>query len=194
MTNDADTVNSDDDRSSSSSSKDLRGFSKEEKEALDAGSWNDRATYLDFTTCDVPKFMGDLNPVSSIRWIITIEGAFCTSECEDKSKEFKEMFYAKYAPVEEIDKIREEFHSLTQTNETVNELWNKFNDMVPYCPKYHGNENLKVDKFQRMIKEENRKVISPFKCTTLEDLLERTQIREADLTKKKNNKKKELKR
>ncbi|PWA76069.1 zinc finger, CCHC-type, Retrotransposon gag domain protein [Artemisia annua] len=79
----------------------------------------------------------------------------------------------RYDPVEEIDKIREKFQSLMQTNETVNELWKKFNDMVPYCPEYHGNEKLKVERFQRMLKDDIRDVISPFKCTTLEDLLSR---------------------
>ena len=66
-----------------------------------------------------------------------------------------------------------------QTNETVNELWMKFNDMVPYCPEYHGNEKLKVDKFQRMLKDDIRDVISPFKCINLEDLLSRALVREA---------------
>ncbi|GJY90736.1 zinc finger, CCHC-type, retrotransposon gag domain protein [Tanacetum coccineum] len=198
---DADKVKSDDDNSSSSSEDlNFREFSKDEKDALN-GSWKDRASYCDFTACDVQKFTGDLNLIVSTRWITVVEGAFHTSECEDKNKvsscswkEFKEMFNVEYAPVEEIDKIREEFHGLVQTNETMNELWKKFNDMVPYCPEYHGNEKLKVDKFQRMLKDEIREVISPFKYTTLEDLLGRARIREADLLRKKNNEKKELKR
>ncbi|GJT10555.1 hypothetical protein Tco_0857597 [Tanacetum coccineum] len=90
---------SSDDDSSSSSSEDLnfRGFSREEKKALDAviakrigkatrkGSWKDRTTYHDFTACDVPKFTSDLNPIASTRWITAVEGAFRTSECEDKN-------------------------------------------------------------------------------------------------------------
>ncbi|GKC69800.1 ribonuclease H-like domain-containing protein [Tanacetum coccineum] len=157
-------------------------------------SWKDRATYHDFPTCDVPKFMGDLNPIVSTRWITAVEGAFRTCECEDKSKvnfttkflrdsakiwwegkmyekgkdwvgscswkECKEMFSAEYALVEEIDKIREEFHSLIQTNETVNELWKKFNDMVPYCSKYLCNDKIKIpdrrsgfDKKKEQLKE-----------------------------------------
>ncbi|GJV26821.1 putative nucleotidyltransferase, ribonuclease H [Tanacetum coccineum] len=151
-------VRSDDD-SSSFSFEDLnfKGFLREEKEALDA---KDRATYRDFTACDVPKFTGDLNSIASTRDSAKIwwEGRMC-EKCEDwvglcTWKEFKEMFNAKYALVEEIDKIREEFHSLMQTNKTVNELWKKFNDMIPYCPEYIGNEKLKVDRFQRMPKDE----------------------------------------
>ena len=175
------------------------GFTKEPK--------GDKATYRDFTACDVPKFTGVLDPIVSNRWLTALEGAFRTSGCEERKKviyatnfirdsaktwwegkvcekgevwaeactwkEFKELFSAEYAPVEEIDKIREKFQSLMQTNETVNELWMKFNDMVPYCPEYHGNEKLKVERFQRMLKDDIRDVISPFKCTTLEDLLSR---------------------
>ncbi|GJT75488.1 putative reverse transcriptase domain-containing protein [Tanacetum coccineum] len=157
-TSNADKVSSgDDDRSSSSSSEDLnfRGFSKEEKEALYA----DRATYRNFTTCDVPKFTGDLNPIASTRWITAVEGAFRTSECEDKNKvNFASNFLRDSAKIWWEGKM---------------------------CEK---------EKFQRMLKDEIREVISPFKCTTLEDLLGRARIREADLTRKKNNKKKELKR
>ncbi|GKE58021.1 hypothetical protein Tco_1497206, partial [Tanacetum coccineum] len=45
-----------------------------------------------------------------------------------------------------------------------------------------------------MLKDEIREVNSPFKNTTLEDLLGRAQIRETDLIRKKNNEKKDLKR
>ncbi|GJY11599.1 zinc finger, CCHC-type, retrotransposon gag domain protein [Tanacetum coccineum] len=86
-------------------------------------------------------------------------------------KEFKELFNAEYALTEEVDKIWEEFQTLTQTNETVNELWKKFNDLIRYCPEYHGNEKLKVKRFQRMPRDDIREVISLFKCTTLDELL-----------------------
>ncbi|GJQ92296.1 zinc finger, CCHC-type, retrotransposon gag domain protein [Tanacetum coccineum] len=90
--------------------------------------------------------------------------------------------------------IREEFQTLTQTNETVNEIWKKFNDLIRYCPEYHGNEKLKVERFQRMLRDDIHEVISPFKCTTLDDLLSRARVREADLLRKKNKEAKEIKR
>ncbi|GJV93893.1 putative reverse transcriptase domain-containing protein [Tanacetum coccineum] len=68
----------------------------------------------------------------------------------------------------------------------VNEMWKKFNDLIRYCPEYHGNEKLKVEKFQRMLRDDIREVISPFKCTTLEDLLSIARLRKADLLRKKN--------
>ncbi|GJY36560.1 hypothetical protein Tco_0421938 [Tanacetum coccineum] len=49
-----------------------------------------------------------------------------------------------------------------------------------------GMKKLKVEKFQRMLRDDIREVISPFKCTTLEDLLSRARLREADLLRRKN--------
>nr|GEX02878.1 hypothetical protein [Tanacetum cinerariifolium] len=107
---------------------------------------NEMTTYRDFTACDVPKFNEALDLIASIRWLATVEGekseewiGACTW------KEFKQLFHAEFTPVEEINRIREEFQTLTQTNETVNEMWKKFNVLIRYCPEYHGNEKLKVE-------------------------------------------------
>ncbi|GJR49741.1 putative reverse transcriptase domain-containing protein [Tanacetum coccineum] len=109
-------------------------------------------------------------------------------------KEFKELFNAEFTPAEEIDKIREEFQTLTQTSEMVNKTWRKFNDLIRYCPEYHGNKKLKVKRFQRMLGDDIQEVISPFKCTTLDDLLSMAQVRETDLQRKRNKEAKETKR
>ncbi|GKF22259.1 putative reverse transcriptase domain-containing protein [Tanacetum coccineum] len=45
-----------------------------------------------------------------------------------------------------------------------------------------------------MLRDDIREVISPFKCTTLDDLLSRARVREADLLRKKNKEAKETKR
>ncbi|GJV67473.1 putative reverse transcriptase domain-containing protein [Tanacetum coccineum] len=162
---------------------------------------NDMATYRNFTACGVPKFDGALDPIASTRWLAAVEGAFRTSNCKENNKigactlkEFKELFNAEFTPAEEIDRMREEFQTLSQTNETVNEIWKKFNDLIRYCPEYHRNEKLNVERFQRMLLDDIREVISPFKCTTLDDLLSRARVREADLLRKKNKEAKEIKR
>ncbi|GJX19043.1 putative reverse transcriptase domain-containing protein [Tanacetum coccineum] len=49
-------------------------------------------------------------------------------------KEFKELFNDEFTPAEEIDRIQEEFQTLTQTDEMVNEMWKRFNDLIRYCP------------------------------------------------------------
>ncbi|GJR67398.1 putative reverse transcriptase domain-containing protein, partial [Tanacetum coccineum] len=159
---------------------------------------NDMTTYRDFMACDVPKSDGALDPIASTRWIVAFEGKVCEKGEEWIEactwKEFKELFNAEFTPVEEIDKIREEFQTLTQTDETMNEMWKKFNDLIHYCHEYHGDEKLKVKRFQRMLRDDIREVISPFKCTTLDDLLSRARVREADLLRKKNKEAKETKR
>nr|GEY97220.1 hypothetical protein [Tanacetum cinerariifolium] len=173
------------------------GFTKEEIKALRSminkkggimnDYRNDMTTYRDFTARDLPKFDGKPDPIASTRWLVTVEGA-CTW------KEFKELFNKEFTPVEEMNKIREKFQTLMQTDETVNEMWRNFNDLIRYCPEYHGNEKLKVERFQRMLPDDICEVISPFKCTTLDDILSRARVREADLLRKRNKEAKETKR
>nr|GFC30215.1 zinc finger, CCHC-type, retrotransposon Gag domain protein [Tanacetum cinerariifolium] len=47
---------------------------------------NEMSTYRDFTTCDMPKFDGVLDPIASTRWLTAIEGAFHTINCKEKNK------------------------------------------------------------------------------------------------------------
>ncbi|GJR94316.1 zinc finger, CCHC-type, retrotransposon gag domain protein [Tanacetum coccineum] len=188
LTNDAD--HEDNKNGSSSSSEDLnfRGFMNEETKVLSTmisrqvgkAIKNVMSYYISQTTDNLKdRKICD----NGEEWI-----GSCTW------KEFKELFNAEYAPTKEIDKIQKEFQTLMQTNETVNELWKKFNDLIRYCLEYHGNEKLMVERFQRMLRNDIREVISPFKCTTLYDLLSRARVREADLLRKKNKETKEAKR
>nr|GEZ89717.1 putative reverse transcriptase domain-containing protein [Tanacetum cinerariifolium] len=175
------------DESENESSSDFEGlnyggFTKEETKALRSMiNKNKMATYHDFMACDVPKFDGTLDSIACTKWLSAVEGKIYEKGEEWIGtctwKEFKEMFTTEYTPVEEVDKIQEEFKTLTQTNETVNEMWKKFNHLIHYCLEYHMNEKLKVKKFQRMLRDDIREVISPFKCTTLEDLLSRAHRR-----------------
>ncbi|GJS58866.1 putative reverse transcriptase domain-containing protein [Tanacetum coccineum] len=104
------------------------------------------------------------------------------------------MFNVEFTLAKEIDRIREEFQTLTQTSETVNEIWKKFNELIRYCLEYHGSEKLKVERFQRILHDDIKEVISPLKCTTLDDLLSRARVMETDLLRKRNKEAKEIKR
>nr|GEY95421.1 hypothetical protein [Tanacetum cinerariifolium] len=185
---------------------------------------NEMTTYRDFKACDVPKFDGVLDPIASSRCLVAVKCAFHVSNCKEKNKvnfasyflcdsakmwwegkvcekgeewigactwkEFKELFNAEFTPAIEIDRIQEEFQTLMQTSETVNEMWKKFNNLIRYCLEYHGNEKLKVERFQRILRDDIKEV----KCTTLDDLLSRSRLREADLLRKKSKEAKETKR
>ncbi|GJR61004.1 putative reverse transcriptase domain-containing protein [Tanacetum coccineum] len=131
---------------------------------------NEMTTYRDFTACDVPKFDGALDPITSTRWLAVVEGAFRTSNYKEKNKvNFASNFLRDSSKMWWEEK-----------------MWKKFNDLIRYCPEYNGNEKLKVERFQRMLRDDIREVISLFKCTTLDDLLSRARVREADLLRKKN--------
>ncbi|GJT48776.1 zinc finger, CCHC-type, retrotransposon gag domain protein, partial [Tanacetum coccineum] len=153
---------------------------------------DDMATYHDFTVCYVPKFDGALDPIASTRWLAAVEGTFRTSNCKEKNKvNFASNF------LHDSTKMWWEVKFCGKGEEWIgalNELWKKFNDLIRYCPEYNGNENLKVKRFQRMLRDDIHEVISPFKCTTLDDLLSRARVREADLLRKKNKEAKETKR
>ncbi|GJT21520.1 zinc finger, CCHC-type, retrotransposon gag domain protein [Tanacetum coccineum] len=182
--------------------RELEGF---RKEGIMNDYRNEMATYRDFTACDVPKFDGALDPIASTIWLAAVEGAFHTSNYKEKNKvnfasnflrdsakmwwegkvcekgeervgsctwkQFKELFNSEYTPTKEINRIQEEFQTLTKTNEM-----------------------LKAERFQRMLCDDIRDVVSPFKYTTLDDLLSRARVREADLLRKKNKEVKETKR
>ncbi|GJV39837.1 zinc finger, CCHC-type, retrotransposon gag domain protein [Tanacetum coccineum] len=121
---------------------------------------NEMATYRYLTACDVPRFEGTLNPIASTRWLSVIKGAFRTNSCKEKNKvNFASNFLRDYVKMWWDGKICEKedyFQTLMQTNETVNELWKKFNDLIRYCPEYHGNEKLKVEREANLQRKENK--------------------------------------
>ncbi|GJS90551.1 hypothetical protein Tco_0773187 [Tanacetum coccineum] len=69
----------------------LKEVIRKELEELKKGgimndSRNEMATYRDFTTCDVPKFDGMLDPIACTKWLLAVDGAFRTSSCKEKNK------------------------------------------------------------------------------------------------------------
>nr|GEU54470.1 zinc finger, CCHC-type, retrotransposon Gag domain protein [Tanacetum cinerariifolium] len=138
---------------------------------------NEMETYHDFTVYDVPKFDGALDPIASTRWLIVVKGAFRTSSCKEKNKvNFDSNFLRDSAKMWWEGKFK------------------RFIDLIRYCPEYYRNEKLKVKRFQRMLRDDIREVISLFKCNTLDHLLSRARVREANLLRKKNKEAKETKR
>ncbi|GJX81806.1 hypothetical protein Tco_0331287 [Tanacetum coccineum] len=112
-----------------------------------------------------PSLMGRLTRLLVLNGS-AVEGVFRTSCCKEKNKvNFASNFLRDSAKMWWEGKIYEK-----------GEEW-----IVP-----KGMKKLKVEKFQRMLRDDIREVISPFKCTTLEDLLSRARLREADLLRKKN--------
>nr|GEW27320.1 zinc finger, CCHC-type, retrotransposon Gag domain protein [Tanacetum cinerariifolium] len=141
---------------------------------------NEIETYRDFMACDLPKFDGMLDPIPSTMWLSAVEGAFRTSSCKRRIRLTLPLTFFKIV----LKCGGMERHARRK----------KFNDLIRYSPEYHGNEKLKVERFQRMLRDDIREVISPFKCTTLDDLLNRARVREVDLLRKKNKETNKTKR
>ncbi|GJR09567.1 hypothetical protein Tco_0792219 [Tanacetum coccineum] len=76
----------------------------------------DRAAYWEFSACAPPQFVGSQNPL--IWWEVKLKekGIRWLEACS--YKQFKEMVNVEYAPVKEIGKTKEEFHSLVQTHDS----------------------------------------------------------------------------
>nr|GEV65582.1 hypothetical protein [Tanacetum cinerariifolium] len=153
---------------------------------------NEMETFRDFTVCDVPKFDGALDPIASTRWLAAVEGDFCTSNYKEKNKvNFSLNFLRNSAKIWLKGKVCQKDEEWIGA---LNEMWKNSNDLIRYCPEYHGNKKLKVKRFQRILRDDICEVISPFKCTTLDDLLSKARVREVDLLRKKNKEAKETKR
>nr|GEX71848.1 zinc finger, CCHC-type, retrotransposon Gag domain protein [Tanacetum cinerariifolium] len=140
---------------------------------------NEMATYHEFTTCDVLKFDGTLNPIASTRWLSTGEGAFRTSCCKEKNKvNFTSNFLHDSAKMGWDGKVCE-----------------KGKDWIGLCTWKDFKEFINAEyALTKMLRDGIREVIFPFKCTTLDDLLSRDRVREANFQKKKNKEAKETKR
>ncbi|GJX87843.1 hypothetical protein Tco_0339857 [Tanacetum coccineum] len=144
------------------------------------------ATYRDFTACDVPKFDGTLNRIASTRWLSIAEGAFHTSCCKEENKvNFALDFLCDSAKMWWGGKVCEKGEEWIRSC-----TWKDFKEL--FNAEYASAEE--VERFQRMLRDDIREVISPFKCTTLDDLLSRARVREANLLRKKNKEAKKTKR
>ncbi|GKA41543.1 putative reverse transcriptase domain-containing protein [Tanacetum coccineum] len=134
---------------------------------------NEMVTYHDFRACDALKFNGVLDLIVMLRCGGKERFARRVRNRYERvhGKNSRSYSTLNLLLLKKLIEIQEEFQTLTQTSETVNEMWKKFNDLIRYCPEYHRNENLKVERFQRILRDDIREVISPFKCTTIDDLL-----------------------
>nr|GEY72955.1 hypothetical protein [Tanacetum cinerariifolium] len=156
--------------------KELEEF---KKEGIMRDFRNEMATYHDLTACDVPKFYGTLDLIASTRWLSDIEVLPILVIVKKRTKLLLPQIF---------------FVIMLRCGGMERFVKKKFNDLILYCPEYHGYKKLKVKRFQRMLLADIWEVISPFKCTTLEDLLSRAWVTKAYLQRKKSKEVKETKR
>ncbi|XP_022032515.1 uncharacterized protein LOC110933609 [Helianthus annuus] len=96
-------------------------------------------------------------------------------------QEFKEPFLKYHSPQSALDKIQEDFLSLRQKDETIDEITNKFLEKVKFCGEIAGTERLKIIRYHAMLKAEYREFVNPSKCATLNELIDWARDREIEL-------------
>ncbi|XP_021986205.1 uncharacterized protein LOC110882514 [Helianthus annuus] len=84
-------------------------------------------------------------------------------------------------PQSAIDKIQEDFLSLRQKNETINEISNTFMDKMKFCGDFVKTERMKINRFYSILKAEFREFITPSKCETLDELINLARDREIEI-------------
>ncbi|KAJ9562865.1 hypothetical protein OSB04_008025 [Centaurea solstitialis] len=95
--------------------------------------------------------------------------------------EFVERFRRQYVPRVEIEQIKRDFLSYKQQNESVTELTIKFREMALFCPDYTRSEDMKMERFAGMLKDEIREFVRVVLHTSLNQMIEAAQRRELEL-------------
>nr|GEY40897.1 putative reverse transcriptase domain-containing protein [Tanacetum cinerariifolium] len=128
---------------------------------------NEMATYHYFTACDVPNFDGVLDPITNTRCLATVEVLRCGG---------KEKF---------MRRVKNRLDCVHGRNSMSYSMPN----LLPPKKLIEFEKNSKP--LRKLVR---REVITPFKCTTLNDLISRSRVREVDLLRKKSKEAKETKR
>ncbi|KAJ9542555.1 hypothetical protein OSB04_029061 [Centaurea solstitialis] len=95
--------------------------------------------------------------------------------------EFVERFRRQYVPRVEIEKITRDFLSYKQQSESVTELTIKFREMALFCPEYARSEDMKMERFAGMLRDEIREFVRAVPHTSLNQMIEAARRRELEL-------------
>ena len=102
--------------------------------------------------------------------------------------EFVARLRQQYVPRVEIERITRDFLSYRQKNETVTELTIKFREMALFCHEYTQNEDMKMERFAGMLKDEIREFVRAVPHTSLNQMIESARRREIELEYQLSNK------
>ncbi|KAJ9558488.1 hypothetical protein OSB04_013102 [Centaurea solstitialis] len=85
--------------------------------------------------------------------------------------EFVERFRRQYVPRVKIEKITRDFLSYKQQNESVTELTVKFRAMALFCPDYARSEEMKMERFAGMLRDEICEFVRAVPHTSLNQMV-----------------------
>ncbi|KAJ9563234.1 hypothetical protein OSB04_008394 [Centaurea solstitialis] len=147
-------------------------------------------TYRDFTACSPPEFKGELDPSAALRWVSDMEGSSIRAAAAELTEaqlgallwgEFVERFRRQFVPRVEIERITRDFLSYKQQNESVTELTIKLREMALFCPEYARSEDMKMERFAGMLRDEIREFVRAVPHTSLNQMIEAARRRELEL-------------
>ncbi|KAL4574459.1 hypothetical protein LXL04_021291 [Taraxacum kok-saghyz] len=157
-------------------------------------------SYKEFSACSPPLFQGSTDPITCMRWVSDVEGAFLTiiSSAKDwwttwtkamTNPEISEMpwedfvtrFRTQYVPQVEMDRLAREFLTMEQTTESIPELNRKFNEMALFCPQYAADEGMKMARYTQMLRTDIREFVVAYPRTSLAELMDAARRREMEV-------------
>ncbi|KAJ9558544.1 hypothetical protein OSB04_013158 [Centaurea solstitialis] len=104
--------------------------------------------------------------------------------------EFKVLLDEQFAPRIEKQRITSEFLNLAQTTETVNEITDQFLEKLLFCPDYVSTEEMKMFRYQGVLKPEIREFVATAMCKTFNDMVDVARTRELFLEEQQQGKRK----
>ncbi|KAD7479605.1 hypothetical protein E3N88_02741 [Mikania micrantha] len=96
-------------------------------------------------------------------------------------QDFKVMFLQHFCPQSAIDKIKEEFLTMRQKDESIDQITGMFFDRAKFCTDLLRTERDWIIRYHLMLKAEYREYITPSKCETLQALINWAREREMEL-------------
>ncbi|KAJ9551937.1 hypothetical protein OSB04_015982 [Centaurea solstitialis] len=104
--------------------------------------------------------------------------------------EFKVLLDEQFAPRIEKQRITSEFLNLAQTTETVNEITDQFLEKSLFCPDYVSTEEMKMFRYQGVLKPEIQEFVATARCKTFNDMVDVARTRELFLEEQQQGKRK----
>ncbi|KAD3337715.1 hypothetical protein E3N88_33235 [Mikania micrantha] len=96
-------------------------------------------------------------------------------------QDFKTIFLQHFCPQSTIDKIKEEFLTMRQKDESIDQIIGMFFDRAKFCTDLLRTERDWIISYHLMLKAEYREYISPSKCETLQSLINWPREQEMEL-------------
>ncbi|GJW43603.1 putative reverse transcriptase domain-containing protein, partial [Tanacetum coccineum] len=111
-------------------------------------------TYRSFSTCNLPKFNGEGDAVTTMKWIREMESVINTRNCADDEKlncmtweEFKDIVINKFCPEGELQQLEHVFLNLEQWDMSMREYTTRFNKKARFTKHHVQTEDRRTNRY-----------------------------------------------